>query len=60
MARTALPPEALRSMATPMRMTEGCVVANSRASVRMSSAAIPVISATASGGKLSARSFSSS
>ena len=47
-------------MATPMRITEGCVVANSRASVRMSSAAIPVISATFSGGKFAARSASSS
>ena len=33
-ARIAWPPPACRSSATPMRMTEGCAVANSRANVR--------------------------
>ena len=42
-------------MATPMRITEGWVVANSRASVRTSSAASPVISATLSGWELFGR-----
>ena len=60
MARTALPPEALRSIATPMRMTDGCVVANSRARVRISSAEMPVMPATFSGVNPEARSFSSS
>lgn len=60
MARTALPPAALRSMATPMRMTDGCVVANSQARVRMSSAERPEIPVTRSGLKLAARAFRSS
>ena len=59
-ARTALPPLALRSIATPMRITDGCSRANPRASFRTSSAAIPVMADTLSGGKPAARSFSSS
>ena len=60
MARIAWPPPRLRSRATPWRIAAGCVVAYSRASVRTSSAGIPVISSTRSGGYAAARSASSS
>jgi hypothetical protein len=49
-ARTVWPPPAWRSIATPMRITLGWMVAYSRASVLMSCAGIPVIFATISGG----------
>ena len=49
-ARTAWPPVACRSTATPMRIAAGCVVAYSRASVSTSAAGTPVISSTRSGG----------
>ncbi len=50
MARTAWPPVACRSTATPTRMAAGCVVAYSVASCSMSCAGTPVICATRSGG----------
>ena len=59
-ARIAWPPPRLRSSATPWRIAEGWVVAYSRASLRTSSAGMPVISATRSGGNSAARAFSSS
>ena len=40
--RTVWPPPACRSIATPIRIIDGSVVAYSRASVRMSSAGMPV------------------
>jgi hypothetical protein len=48
-ARTVWPPPAWRSIATPMRMTLGWVVAYSRARVLMSSAGMPVMLETSSG-----------
>jgi hypothetical protein len=50
MARMACPPPRLRSIATPCRIAAGWVVAYSRARVRTSSAGMPVISSTRSGG----------
>jgi hypothetical protein len=47
--RTVCPPPACRSMATPIRIIDGWLVAYSRARVRMSSAGMPVCSDAHSG-----------
>ena len=60
MARTAWPPPVWRSRATPTRMAAGWLMANSRASVTMSSAGMPVICDTRSTGYSCARWASSS
>jgi hypothetical protein len=58
--RTVWPPPACRSIATPIRIIDGCDVAYSRASVRMSSAGMPVCSDAHSGVCSRTRSASSS
>ena len=60
MARTVCPPPACRSIATPIRIIDGWLVAYSRVRVRMSSAGIPVSCAAHSGGYCRTRSASSS
>ena len=59
-ARTVWPPPAWRSTATPMRISDGCAAAYSRASMRIVSAGTPVSSAAHSGVYCSTRSANSS
>jgi hypothetical protein len=59
MERTVCPPPAWRSMATPIRIIDGRLVAYSRARVRMSSAGMPVCSSAHSGVYCCTRSVSS-